>query len=172
MRRYDVVNRMTEALSSWLVIGAGRGSNFDNSANSAFSFSRRFLAALLDFSFMVDDLVVLISGRKSFPDDDQSQIEDKSWERQLKNWRHRQGCLWFESKATFIDHGTRVVVFFARRRSSWSKDSWSRETYCIRDDDDDLKEERKIERNERVSPSFWEQVDHEKFASQFVLLRV
>jgi len=34
-------------------MGAGRGSNFESSANSVFSFSRLFLAAFRDFSFMI-----------------------------------------------------------------------------------------------------------------------
>lgn len=50
--RYDVVSRIIDALSNCEVIALGKGSNFANSRNSAFSFSRRDLAAFLLFSFM------------------------------------------------------------------------------------------------------------------------
>jgi len=43
---------MMEALSSWLVMADGSGSSFASSKNSAFSFSRRVLAAFFDFSFI------------------------------------------------------------------------------------------------------------------------
>ncbi len=42
-----MVSRITEALSSWLVIAAGSGSSFPSSKNSRFSFSLLFLAAFL-----------------------------------------------------------------------------------------------------------------------------
>lgn len=50
--RYDVVSRMMEALSSCDVMAQGSGSSLARSRNSAFSFSRRDLAAFLLFSFM------------------------------------------------------------------------------------------------------------------------
>jgi len=43
---------MTDALSSWLVMAGGSGSSLASSKNSAFSFSRRVLAAFFDFSFI------------------------------------------------------------------------------------------------------------------------
>lgn len=43
---------MIDALSSWLVVLEGRGSNFESSTNSARSFSRRIRAASLHFSFI------------------------------------------------------------------------------------------------------------------------
>lgn len=56
--KYDVVSRMTEALSSCEVIAAGSGSNLANSQNSVFSFSRRVRAAFLLFSFMAHVLAI------------------------------------------------------------------------------------------------------------------
>lgn len=50
--RYEVVSRMTEALSNCDVIALGRGSNLANSKNSVFSFSRLVRAAFLLFSFI------------------------------------------------------------------------------------------------------------------------
>lgn len=44
---------MTDALSNWLVIAAGSGSNFPSSKNSLFSFSLRFRAAFLLLSFIL-----------------------------------------------------------------------------------------------------------------------
>jgi hypothetical protein len=53
--RYEVVSRIIDALSNWLVIAAGNGSNLANSRNSAFSFSLRDRAAFFDFSFIIKE---------------------------------------------------------------------------------------------------------------------
>lgn len=50
--RYEVVSRITDALSSCCVITGGKGNNFPSSLNSIFSFSRRLRAAFLLFSFI------------------------------------------------------------------------------------------------------------------------
>ena len=51
--RYEVVNRMMEALSSWFVMARGRGSIWDKYWNCSFSFSLLVRAAFLDLSFIV-----------------------------------------------------------------------------------------------------------------------
>lgn len=63
--KYDVVSRMTEALSSCEVIAAGSGSNLANSQNSVFSFSRRVRAAFLLFSFMAHVLAISAKNRRN-----------------------------------------------------------------------------------------------------------
>ena len=103
---------MTEALSSWLVIGAGRGRSLDNSANSAFSFSRRFLAALLDFSFMM-----LSSSYSTI-------VFDRQKDRILRRHIHKT---WGDNDITFIDHYRsearrgREAKYFARPRNEKMK---------------------------------------------------
>lgn len=49
-RRYVTLRRTMDALSSWLEMAPGRGSNLASSKNSRFSFPRRQRAALRDFS--------------------------------------------------------------------------------------------------------------------------
>jgi len=47
---------MIDALSSWEDIACERGNIFASSENSQFSFSRRLLAAVLDFSLIFSSL--------------------------------------------------------------------------------------------------------------------
>lgn len=62
--RYEVVSRMTEALSNCDVEELGSGRSFASSINSAFSFSRRERAAFLLFSFMAQRAKSVTDERK------------------------------------------------------------------------------------------------------------